>query len=382
MNIALSIAGWHPNIGGPFRSAGQLITTFARLGHDVSLYTLDYGEGSVAPAPEGVRLLKTKAKLIPGIRQSYIPGAQDAFSSFFDESKPEVIHDNGLWMSFNAHVAKIARRRGIPRLLSTRGTLDSQALRHRAWKKQIALRLGQQRVLDTTDCFHATAEREVAAIRDLGFKQPIALLPNGVDLPQSTASFDAPQTRVALYLGRVHPIKNLEALVNAWIQADPEGWRLKIAGNPEMQYDRVLQKLIDTHDAADRVQLCGPVYGEEKEALFHSAELFFLVSKTENFGISAAEALAYGVPVVASKNTPWQSLEHEGCGWWVDGNVKVLSDAVKIATSSSQERLQQMGIRGRRYTEAHFAWTSIGCSFVETYEWMLGRGEKPDFVDV
>ena len=376
----LSIAGWHPSMGGPFVSAGQLASACRDLGHNLTLVTLDYGEGTVAPAPPGVCLKKAKATLIPGIRQSYIPGARARFERFIDEANPAVVHDNGLWISFNYHIARSAERRGIPRIQSTRGTLDPQALSHRAWKKQIALRLGQQRVLDTVSCFHATATREVEAIRALGFKQPIALIPNGVKIPEVPATFDSQATRTALYLGRIHPIKNLDALVEAWISVAPKGWRLKIVGNAEMQYDRVLKKIVAQHHGSEMVEILGPVYGLEKQEMYRSSELFFLVSKTENFGISAAEALAAGVPVIASKDTPWECLEERNCGWWVNGDRQSLSTAIEAATALSSSELKSRGARGRDYAQQHLSWPSIAESFISTYRWVAGDANEPRFI--
>ena len=380
MNIMLSIAGWHPSMGGPFVSAGQLASACRDLGHNLTLVTLDYGEGTVAPAPPGVCLKKAKATLIPGIRQSYIPGARARFERFIDEANPAVVHDNGLWISFNHHIARSAERRGIPRIQSTRGTLDPQALSHRGWKKKIALRLGQQRVLDTVTCFHATATREVEAIRALGFKQPIALISNGVEIPKVPAGFDPQATRTALYLGRIHPIKNLEALVEAWISVAPKGWRLKIVGNAEMQYDRVLKKIVAQHHASEIVEILEPAYGVAKQEMYRSSELFLLVSKTENFGISAADAMAYGVPVVASKNTPWECLEELDSGWWVDGDLQSLSEVIEASTKLSNDELKAKGSRGRSYAQEHLSWDSIGRGFISTYQWVLGEADRPDFI--
>jgi len=235
-------------------------------------------------------------------------------------------------------------------------------------------------VLDTVSCFHATATREVEAIRALGFKQPIALIPNGVEIPEEPATFDSQTTRTALYLGRIHPIKNLETLVEAWISVAPKGWRLKIVGNAEMQYDRVLKKIVAQHHASEMVEILGPVYGLEKQEMYRSSELFFLVSKTENFGISAADAMAYGVPVVASKNTPWECLEELDSGWWVDGDLQSLSEVIEASTKLPNDELKAKGSRGRSYAQEHLSWDSIGRGFISTYQWVLGEADRPDFI--
>ena len=65
MNIMLSIAGWHPSMGGPFVSAGQLASACRDLGHDLTLVTLDYGEGTVAPCSSWRLLEKGKGNFDP-----------------------------------------------------------------------------------------------------------------------------------------------------------------------------------------------------------------------------------------------------------------------------------------------------------------------------
>ncbi len=376
----MSMSGWHESSGGPFVSAGNLMENLVDLGHDVTFFTGDYGEPSPASAPLGVKMITAKGLLLPVIRQTLTPGAYPTLLSHCEAQGVDVFHDNGLWRSLNIAVARVAHAKNIPRIVSLRGTLDSHALSHRGWKKRIALSLGHRRALEQATCLHATSLREVDSIRSFGLKQPIALISNGVGFPSEAAHFSETEPRTALYLGRLHPIKNLEVLVRAWARIAPPNWRLKIVGNAEMGYDRHLQSTIRDERAEKQIEIGQPVYGSEKSNLLRSAQLFFLVSKTENFGISAAEALAHGLPVVASTATPWSCLPEIGAGWSIEGVEESLAETIRIATSLPSSELQAMGQRGRNYAKDSLSWSKVAYRFAQTYNWLIGAGEQPDFI--
>lgn len=374
------MAGWHPSSGGPFVSGGNLVRTLVEAGHAVTLFTADYSHAPLADPPKGVEMLAVKGHMVPVLRQSWTPSAHSTLLNHVKSIKPDILHDNGFWRSLNHVVAKVATEQQIPRLVSLRGTLDQNALAHRAWKKKIALKFGERSNLERVDCFHATSEREVDSLRAMGLRQPIALIPNGVNIPEVPTYFKDNKKRVALFIGRIHPIKNLDLLIKAWASVRPQEWVLRIAGSSEMNHDSELIRLAQELDASDCIEISGPVYGESKDALFRSAQLFFLVSKTENFGISAAEALSYGLPVVASKNTPWKCLEECDSGRWVEADVPGIQAAIKELTCLSPSNLQAMGSNGRSYVQKELSWRTIGENFSELYAWLQVKGEVPSFI--
>jgi glycosyltransferase involved in cell wall biosynthesis len=108
--------------------------------------------------------------------------------------------------------------------------------------------------------------------------------------------------------------------------------------------------------------------------------LFVLPSYSENFGISAAEALAAGTPAIVTKGAPWDGLEVHGAGWWIDRGIDPLVACLEQALSRSTDSLGEMGLRGRAWMEAEYSWAQVGRQMAETYRWMLHGGNKPTWV--
>ncbi len=296
---------------------------------------------------------------------------------------PHIVHVHGIWNAASVWSCTLAKHHGVPLVLHPRGMLEPWCLRHKALKKKIAMALYQRRLLDAVDLFMATSQQELDNLRALNFRQPIAVIPNGVSLPYFRAE-DARHDnhtgpRKALFLSRIHPKKGLINLVRAWAQADPADWKLVVAGPNESNHWAEVTREINALGLNDSMEYVGPVEGEEKRRLFEQSELFILPSFSENFGIVVAEALAYGLPVITTIGTPWEELVARDCGWWVEPTVEALAGGIQDATGKSADELHDMGIKGRVYAES-FDWHQIARQTMEVYRWVLGQGDRPGCV--
>jgi glycosyltransferase involved in cell wall biosynthesis len=119
--------------------------------------------------------------------------------------------------------------------------------------------------------------------------------------------------------------------------------------------------------------MLGAVLSETKQRLFECSDVALVPSYTENFGIVVAEALAHGVPVIASKGTPWSRLEAMKCGLWVDNDPKTLAEAIRGISSMS---LEEMGRRGRAWMQNEFSWLSVTKQMVDLYDRCAGHGHN------
>ena len=235
-----------------------------------------------------------------------------------------LVHDHAVWLPTNHAVAKFCRNASVKRIVSPRGMLGAWALNHGRWKKKLAWLMYQHRDLLFADAFHATSQQEADEIRALGFKQPIAVIPNGVTFPafsidRSQRADDRP--RVMLFLSRIHPKKGLLSLLKAWKEASPNGWQLVLAGPDENGHQNEVEHLGETLGIRSQISFPGNLNDQQKWEWYRNADVFVLPSYSENFGIVVAEALAAGLPVIATHGTPWAELGPRRSGWFVPHEV-------------------------------------------------------------
>jgi glycosyltransferase involved in cell wall biosynthesis len=292
----------------------------------------------------------------------------------------DILHDNGIWLPHNHKLAELAAMRGIPRVVSTRGMLEPWAMNHRRWKKYIAWQLYQRRDLRRADCHHATTETEAQHIRQFGLGVPVCAIPNGVDVPEPRQGRTSKKKRdangegkIALFLGRIHPQKGLLMLIDAWARVRPVGWHLRIVGHDEVGHRIELKNAIATGDLCETISFADPVYGDAKRSAFFDADLFISPTHSENFGMTIAEALAHGLPVLTTTGAPWSMLTERGCGWWVDATVDGIVEGLRQATMQESRTLAAMGARGRAWVAAEFGWASVAKKFVASYTSILSN---------
>ena len=120
MRVFIGATSLRPAYGGPAFSVSRLAIALAEAGADVGLWSSDQSAGDTHFAG----LAHAVSRLIGN--------AAEALDRF---GKPDILHDNGIWLRHNHQLAKLALQRGIPRIVSTRGMLEPWAMRHKSWKK-------------------------------------------------------------------------------------------------------------------------------------------------------------------------------------------------------------------------------------------------------
>lgn len=291
-------------------------------------------------------------------------------------NSPDLVHCHGIWMYPSVACAQWQTRTQRPLILSAHGMLDPWALDHSKWKKEIAWWLYQLRSLRRVSCFRALCQSEAKAIASLNLGIAIAVIPNGIDLPSAAGPQQQSSHRTLFYLGRLHTKKNLEVLVNAWMEIPPrkkDGWRLRIAGWGDEALKQRLCRRLKGPDVLEE-----PLYGEEKSTAFRDAAGFVLPSLSEGLPMAVLEAWSYGVPTLMSRycNLPegFQSNAALDCGTTVDEVRSALEQFIAMSTG---ERMS-MGNNGRALVERMFTWQEVARKMVEVYAWMTGASGQPE----
>lgn len=350
--------------GGPSRSVPLLAMNQAQLDHvETSLFftkTMD-AESELARPP--VQVFPISEGLVAWRRQLRTTIAESGTGGRV------LVHIHGLWSVESMLGIMAASAAGLPYVISTRGMLAPWALRHKSMKKKLALWLYQARAIRGASLLLASSEEEHADVKKLFPDSRVEILPNGIELPEAmpTCRQSRPDSRLAVAIGRLHPVKGYAELIRAWSRCRPPDWQLSIAGPDEDGYGLVLQRLIESEGVAQSVRLIGAVDETAKWQLLADAEVLFAPSHTENFGMAIAEALIAGVPVVTTTKTPWKAIGREQCGWQIEPGQKALEDLLPICTSNCTEDLREMGERGHRFVKENFSWPRIAARSIELY---------------
>lgn len=390
MRVIHTVGGLAERLGGPSRTVTSLCSSIGRLGGAVDLVAgVDRCDDDrlIRPDAHSVNLHLVDARRL-GHLHVYPEFSRTVARILDAQDGSTLIHDHGIWGQTNVSSWWAARGRSVPYVLSPRGMLEPWALEFKARKKKLAWMLYQQRIVASAAAVVATSEQECENVKRLFPTLPVAIIPNGVNLPNMDDASPTGQGidggGTVLFLSRIHPIKNLTGLLQAWALLPTKvanGWRLVIAGPDEGGHAQEVEALTHKLGLQNVVELIGAVGESEKAAVLRSVDVFVLPSFSENFGVAVAEALAYGLPVIATTGTPWGELSRKGCGWWVDPDPQSLANALAQAMRSTCEQRRAMGAIGRAFAQEKFSWDGIGGSTIALYEWVLGRSPKrPDFV--
>lgn len=219
---------------------------------------------------------------------------------------------------------------------------------------------------------HVTSTEEAINSSPRIPKAKVVVISNGVDIPEALPGRSwLPDGKLRLlYIGRLHPIKGIENLFQAIKQLNDESVLLTVCGDGDSAYSRSLKTLIIRLGLDDRVTFNGHVDGLKKEQAFMLADVCVVPSFTENFGMVVAEALAHGVPVIASKGTPWKDIEKHGCGLWTENSPDQFAQAIRQMKTAP---LCVMGARGRNWMKDSYSWDKFASEMFLAYRHVASR---------
>ena len=293
-------------------------------------------------------------------------------------SQYDLFHIHGIWEFLPNMAARYAGNSGLPYIITISGMLYPSALAINAKFKKLASMLFQYENLRRATVIHATCYQEYEYIRQYGLKNPVAVIANPLELPQNLPAISPSEdSKVKIgFMGRFNPIKNIDVLIEAWAKINKSNptkeLELILIGDGEKSYRETLQKQVKKHGLTN-VSFTGFLNGPEREAKLATLNYLVLPSKSENFGMVVTEALLYGVPVIASKGTPWGDLDEYKCGWWVDNDVDTLSSTIGKAIHLDEKERIEMGKRGQALVENKYSQSAVALQTKELYAWMLDR---------
>ncbi len=213
---------------------------------------------------------------------------------------------------------------------------------------------------------HVTSEQERGASLARIPHAGATIIRNGVEIPSLPATRDwlpTGQLRV-LFLGRLDPKKGIENLLRAVALLRDRSVIVTVCGAGHAEYTGDLRRLTSSLGIERQVSFRGHVDAAAKSAAFFEADVCVAPSYSENFCMVIAEALAHGVPVIASTGTPWPAVVDNDCGEWVDNSPASLAASLLRMRSKP---LADMGLRGRDWMKRAFGWDAIAIEMHALY---------------
>src|SRR5437867_7162446 len=357
--------------GGPTYSVYALCRSLAKCGQEVRVLTTN------ANGPDSVLDVNTSGdvRIASELRVRYCHRIADVavsptllrlLRSYI--SWADVVHLMAVYSFPTIPTLAICKVLGKPVVWSPRGMLQRWDGTRRPYLKtmweKICRVVAPKRLI-----LHATSDEEALESQKRLPGVETVVIPNGVEMPQTIGHCNGRPERRFVYLGRLHPKKGLENLLDAYkklkgsVGITPS---LVIAGEGDPGYVESVRNRIKELDLS--VRMIGHVAGDAKREFFENADVLVAPSHTENFGVVVAEALAHGVPVIASRGTPWSRVEEIGCGLWVDNHPCSLATAIERIASMP---LREMGYKGRQWMQAEFAWDFLAEKMIQVYALLI-----------
>lgn len=375
MKVLHTIPGLNLNSGGPTTCTYHLLKGLNKQGVQADILTL-------APQKAGDII----------IEDSFIKRVSfDAHTPFLysrnikrylrRHMQYDIYHANAIWTLPSHETRLAAQRQGKPFILAPHGMLYPEALRISSLKKRITLSLFQKKDLERADFLQATCEAELMHLREFGLKNPIAVVPNCLYMPTipQVRQQENPIRRFA-FVGRIHRIKNIDLLIEAWLKLEQKtkNAELLIVGDGDKEYGKELEQLAQSNKL-NNIRFTGFLHSTALQSMIHTLDFQVLPSKSENFGMVVPEALIQGVPVIASKGTPWKELVTNRCGWWVESTVDALAQTIEQALQLDEAYRREMGERGRRLVLDNYLMDTVALKMKQLYESIL-TGRKTEFI--
>ena len=388
--VIFAVGELYTEASGVGRIVCDLANALGELGAPITTYTAACNGRRAAD-----HMMRPPSRCVarPGIslgRLAYSPRLRRLLAEVIPQV--DVVHNHCLWTLPNHYASAAARRSGKPVVFTAMGFLEPWALARSRWKKRLVGAWFQNRDLRRAACVHVNSRAEIRGIRAYGLRNPVAVIPNGVNLRHFAAlpdrsAFDqtcpaAVSKRICLFLSRLHQKKGLDHLVRAWGRVTREygDWHLVLAG-PDDGYETEMRRLVRELRLDTSVTFTGPLFGTEKLEAMAAAEAFVLPSFSEGFSMAVLEAMACGLPVLITPGCNFPEVQHNRAGIEVLPTVDDTERGLRELLSMSRSELAGMGQNARTLIESAYTWESVAQKMLDLYRWLAGGGAPPSFVE-
>lgn len=253
----------------------------------------------------------------------------------------DIVHIHGLWHGMAYPAARLALRKNINYIISPHGMLEKDALKRSRFKKNFFWKLTYRHVFSNAKAIHCIARSEVDNTAEIVPDSKIFFVPNGVGLVKNTT---VKKTDQLLFIGRLHPKKGVDLLINGFKLIENKNIKLIIAGTGDVEYEDYLKKLVP-EGFKNRVNFIGFVDGDLKRQLIEESAVICVPSFSEGMPLVALEALAAGTPLLITKASNMPEVSEFYCGIEIEDNApETLATSISMIFSSDLEKMSKNSV--------------------------------------
>lgn len=369
--------------GGPVRSVSALCEGLIQGGAQVTVLTTNANGAEALTVPTG------QPVNVDGVPVYYYPrlGSRLAASYYYSVGlkqacrehirKFDVVYICGTWTYAMLAGATAAQAAGIPFVVSPRGSFMTWSMSQKPLKKRAYLALIERRLMNAAAAIHCTSSLEEEQLTRWGFRPPVTVIPNGLDLlpfnqlPERGTWRRSlgvpPDGTLSLFVGRLHKEKRLDLMIEAFasVAGRLPNAHLLIVGPEGDGSGKKAQRQVEGLGLSHRVHFAGLLTGMALMQSYADADLQVLLSHRESFAMVAAEAMAAVLPVLVTEQVGLaEEVAKAGAGY----SVRPESEAIAKRWSgllANPELRASMGQKGRDLVERYFATEVVSRQMVE-----------------
>jgi glycosyltransferase involved in cell wall biosynthesis len=368
--------------GGPAKSVPYLVKYLSELGVRNEICSINCTKSNYNSVIDKYNLDWKSFKIVGFDKLKISLELKNYVNNRLKEDGNIILHTHNIWNYIQILAFQLSKEYNVPHVVSIRGALYDWCINQGKIRKYFAWELYQRKILNSSNCLHATNIGEFKAIRKLGIKSDIEIIENGVNLDEfdnlpdkisSKKKLGLPNNKkYILFLSRIHPKKGLIYLIKAWsvLEKQNPNWILLIVGPVGDQlYMTKIEKWIHKHNMSSRIIFYGILNGDKRLLAYVACEFFVLPSYSENFGICVAEALAAKRPVITTWGTPWREIRQYKAGWWIKLGEAEITKTLNIALNNTDEELQNKGLRGYELIK-NYRWENKAQKMKQLYDYI------------
>lgn len=291
--------------------------------------------------------------------------------------KPDIVVVEQFYNMAKCPILKELENGNIPYVIIPRCELTKEAQKRKRLKKLVANKLYFEKFSRNAAAIHYLTEQERLSSGEKWNKKSF-VVPNGVSIQKKgEKKFFSSNSIRCISIGRIEPYqKGLDLLIKATalvqVQLRNANVTIDLYGPDVDNKSAELKQMIDANDVGDIISIYDPVFGDDKIRVLEGSDVFLMPSRFEGHPMSMIEALAFGLPCIATPGSNmYEEIKKNDAGWCSECSINSISNTL-VNMIDEKNQIQKKSSNALALASA-YSWNSIAMNSHNEYEKILGE---------